>query len=131
MREERIQKQTVQLTYVNTDTIIAYVNAQHMSPALQQVLQQVVGLRSTLNQTKDALMQLEQRNNEITQDQNRIRESMRRVSQNFPLFNRYVTKLDRQETELEQMEGEIETLQTKEHQQKQELDEFLMAIDVK
>ena len=130
VREERVQKQTIQLTNVNSDTIIAYVNAQHMSPALQQALQQVVSLRSTLSRTKDELTQLEQRNNEITKDQIRIRENMRRLSQNAPLFNRYVTKLDRQETELEQMRGAIETLQTKETQQKQELDEFLMGLDL-
>jgi len=130
VREERIQKQTVQLTNVNSDTIIMYVSAQHMSPALQKALQQVVSLRNTLNQTKDELMQLERRNNKITNDQTRIRENMRRLSQNSPLFNRYVTKLDRQETALEQMQGEIETSQTKETQQKRELDEFLMGLDL-
>ncbi|HIB53868.1 MAG TPA: hypothetical protein EYO39_03465 [Nitrospirales bacterium] len=106
------------------------MNAQHMSPALQQALQQVVSLRGRLSQTKDELMQLEQRNNTITKDQTRIRENMRRLSQNAPLFNRYVTKLDRQETELEQMLGEIETLQTKETQQKRALDTFLMELDL-
>ena len=131
VREERIQKQTVQLTNLNSDIIMTYVNAQHMSPALQQALKQVVSLRSTLNQTKDALAQLEQRNNEITQDQNRIRENMRRLSQNSSLFARYVKKLDQQETEIERIHADIALLHEQETKQKQELDAFLLALDIK
>ena len=130
VREERIQKQTVQLTNVNSDTIIAYVNAQHMSPALQQALQQVVSLRHTLSQTKAELMQVEQHNNEIAKDQTRIRENMRRLSQNSSLFARYVKKLDQQETEIERVHENIALLREQEIQQKPALDEFLLALDI-
>lgn len=130
VREERVQKQTLQLTNVNSDTIIAYVNAQHMSPALQQALQQVVSLRSTLHRTKDELMQLEQRENEIAKDQNRIRENMRRLSQNSSLFARYVKKLDQQETKIEHVHEDIALLREQAIQQKQALDAFLLALDI-
>ncbi len=130
VREERIQKRTVQLTNLNSDTIVTYIDSPDLHPSLQQALQQVVHLRHTLNKTKDELKQLEQRKQEITQDQNRIRENMRRLAQNSPLFSRYVTKLDGQETELEQMHGQFERLQTKETEQKQALDEFLLDLDI-
>ena len=46
------------------------------------------------------------------------------------MYARYVEKLDQQETTIEDVQGEIERLKDAERLQKQELNEFLLGLDV-
>ena len=62
--------------------------------------------------------------------QARMRENMGKLAQNSELYNRYVRKLDQQETELDKMRKDIEALKGTEEQQRQELNDYLMGLDV-
>jgi cell division protein FtsB len=64
------------------------------------------------------------------QEQTRIRENMARLAQNSELYSRYVKKLDQQETEIEKLRKEIETLKGGEDEQKRELNDFLLGLDI-
>jgi hypothetical protein len=55
---------------------------------------------------------------------------MGRLAQNSELYRRYVKTLDQQETELEQVRKEIEALTRAERQQKRELNEYLLGLDI-
>ena len=55
---------------------------------------------------------------------------MAKLSQNSELYTRYVKKFDQQETELENLRQEIEIFKTAERKQQQELNEYLLNLDV-
>ena len=55
---------------------------------------------------------------------------MQRLQQNSDLYNRYVKKLDQQETELEKLRKEIEASKNTEDEQRRELQNYVMNLDV-
>jgi hypothetical protein len=55
---------------------------------------------------------------------------MGRLAQNSELYNRYVRKLDQQETEIDKIRKDIETLKGTEEQQRRELNDYLMGLDI-
>jgi predicted nucleic acid-binding Zn-ribbon protein len=83
-----------------------------------------------LEQTVQQRRRLEQQIQEISQEQARMRENMGRLAQNSELYNRYVHKLDQQETEIDKVRKDIETLKGTEEQQRKELNDYLMGLDI-
>ena len=59
-----------------------------------------------------------------------MRENMGKLAQNSELYNRYVRKLDQQETEIDKMRKDIEALKGTEEQQRKELNDYLMGLDI-
>lgn len=55
---------------------------------------------------------------------------MQRLLQNSDLYNRYVEKLDQQEAELEKMREEIEASKNTEDEQRRELQNYMLNLDV-
>jgi hypothetical protein len=55
---------------------------------------------------------------------------MQRLQQNSDLYNRYVKKLDQQETELEKLRKEIEASKNTEDEQRRELQNYVLNLDV-
>ena len=103
---------------------------QEVSPQVKDALQRVVQLRSALDDLRAQRTRLDQRTAEITAEHARIRENMQRLQQNSDLYNRYVKKLDQQETELEKLRKDIESLKSKEDEQRRELQNYVMNLDV-
>lgn len=130
VREEKQIQQTVRLMDSGPDLIAYYLEAEEVSPKVKEALQKVVALRDRLDQTSSQRSRLEQRIQEITQEQARIRENMARLAQNSELYNRYVGKLDQQETEIENLRKEIETLKEAQDQQRRELNDYLLGLDI-
>jgi chromosome segregation ATPase len=97
---------------------------------VKQALQRVSTLRDKLDQTVQQRRRLEQQIQEISQEQARMRENMGRLAQNSELYNRYVRKLDQQETEIDKIRKDIETLKGTEEQQRKELNDYLMGLDI-
>jgi len=130
VREEKQLQQTVQLVDSGSDAIISYLHATQVSANVKEALQRVVALRDRLSQTSARRSGLEQRTKEIAQEQTRIRENMGRLAQTSELYNRYVKKLDHQETEMEKLRKEIDGLKGTEEEQKRELNEYLVSLDL-
>jgi predicted nuclease with TOPRIM domain len=128
--EEKQIQQTVHLLESSSDMIAYYLQAKQVSPAVREALQRVIALRDRLSQTTNRRDGLEQRVREIGQEQNRIRENMARLPQNADLYNRYVKKLDQQETEIDQLRKEAASLKTAEQEQKRELNDYLLSLDL-
>lgn len=112
------------------DQIVYYQQAKEVSSKVKEALQRVVRLRGKLDETRAQRTRLEQRIGEITVEHGRIRENMQRLQQNSDLYNRYVKKLDQQETELEKLRKEIEGLKSTEEDQRRELQNYVMNLDV-
>jgi hypothetical protein len=117
---------------VNTgpDVIAYYLKAKEVGLEVRQALEKAVSLRDTLSKITAEKNRREQRVNEITEEQKRIRENMVRLNQSSELYQRYVKKLDLQETELENLRKEIEGLKDQEAKQQQDLNDYLLGLDV-
>ena len=89
-------------------------------------------LAQTGNQTQAApdVSAMEQRMKEIGQEQARIRDNMGRLAHTSELYNRYVKKLDQQETEMEKLRKEIDSLKGTEEEQRRELNDYLVSLDI-
>ena len=123
-------QETVQLMDSGIDLMAYYVRAKEVSPQVREALQRVVTLRSKLDDARAQRTRLEQRVGEITAEHGRIRENMQRLPQNSDLYSRYVKKLDQQETELEKLRKEIEASKNNEDEQRRELQNYVMNLDV-
>ncbi|THJ09697.1 MAG: hypothetical protein CAF43_011590 [Nitrospira sp. CG24C] len=112
------------------DQIAYYQQAKEVSQKVKEALQRVVQLRGKLDDTRTQRTRLDQRTAEITAEHARIRENMQRLPQNSDLYTRYVKKLDQQETELENLRKEIERLKNAEEEQRRELQNYVMNLDM-
>ena len=130
VREEKQFSEQVQLLSYSTEAIAFYLKSPKVNARIRDALQRSVSLRDHLSQTAAERGRREQRINEISQEQSRIRENMAKLSQNSELYTRYVKKFDQQETELENLRQEIESLQKTERKQQQELNDYLLSLDV-
>jgi hypothetical protein len=130
VREEKQLQQTIQLIDSGSDVIMYYLRAKQVSPKVKEALQRVVTFRERLSHTTSRRGGLEQRMKEISQEQTRIRENMGRLAQTSELYNRYVKKLDQQETEMEKLRKEIDALKGTEEEQKRELHDYLLSLDM-
>ena len=130
VREEKPLQQSVVLSDSGPDVLAYYLRATQVSDKVKQALQRVSTLRDKLDQTVQQRRRFEQQIQEITQEQARMRENMGKLAQNSELYNRYVRKLDQQETEIDKMRKDIETLKGTEEQQRKELNDYLMGLDV-
>jgi hypothetical protein len=130
VREENQSTEQVQLINSGSDVIEFYVKSQKVSSSVKEALQKVVTFRDRVSRTRSDRVRREQRVNEISQEQTRIRANMATLSQTSELYVRFVKKLDQQETELENLRQEIESLKTTEGRQQQELNDYLLNLDV-
>jgi hypothetical protein len=130
VREEKPLQQSVALSDAGPDVLAYYMRATQVSDKVKQALQRVSTLRDKLEQTVQQRRRFEQQIQEIAQEQSRMRENMGRLAQNSELYNRYVRKLDQQETELDKIRKDIETLKGTEEQQRKELNDYLMGLDI-
>ena len=130
VREEKPLQQSIILSDAGPDVLSYYMSATQVSEKVKQALQRVSTLRDKLDQTVQQRRQFEQQIQEISQEQARMRENMGRLAQNSELYNRYVRKLDQQETEIDKIRKNIETLKGTEEQQRKELNDYLMGLDI-
>lgn len=130
VREEKPLQQTVTLTDAGPDVLAYYLRSSQVSDKVKRALQQVSTLRDRLDQTVQQRRRLEQQMHDMTQEQARIRENMGKLAPNAELYNRYVRKLDQQETEMETMRKDTEKLKNTEEQQRKELTDYLMGLDI-
>jgi hypothetical protein len=123
-------QESILLMESGIEQIVHYQRAKEVSPQVKDALQRVAQLRSALDDIRAQRTRLDQRTTEITAEHARIRENMQRLQQNSDLYNRYVKKLDQQETELEKLRKDIESLKSREDEQRRELQNYVMNLDI-
>jgi hypothetical protein len=130
VREEKPLQQSVVLTDSGPDVLAYYLRATQVSDKVKEALQRVSTLRDRLQQTVQQVRQLDQQLRDIAQEQGRMRENMGKLAQNSELYNRYVRKLDQQETEVDKIRKDMEALKKTEEQQRRELNDYLLGLDL-
>ena len=130
VQEQTRVRESMEMANTGADVIAFYIRSREVSAKVKEALQKVMSLRDRLDEITGDKARLEQRVNEIGQEQSRIRENMPQLNQTSDLYQRYVTKLDQQETELERLRQAIESAKEREAKQRQELNDFLLNLDV-
>jgi len=130
VREERTDDQHIALANTGLDGIQFFISAKVVTPKVREALEQVVRLRTVLDETRRQKAELEARIQEIHQDQGRIRENVKTIREGSEMYDRYIKKLEAQETELDQARAKAADLTERETKQRQALDEYLLSVTV-
>jgi hypothetical protein len=130
VQEEQIVSQNFAITNLDDNAIIYYVNAKVVGEGVKKALQEVIKRKQTIAQTVAQRTTLEQQIQGIDQQQNRIRPNMERLDRTSDLYNRYVKMLGEQEDQFAKIRDEIDRLKAQEQKQREELDKYLLSLEI-
>jgi hypothetical protein len=128
--EERDVQETVQLTNSDDQAIRFFINQSVSSDKVKAALQKAIELRGTWAKTQQDLAQVQTQLKDIVDDQARLRANMKELPQTSPIYKKYLDKFEKQEGQIEEMQATIKGLQDTEHKQRQEFENYLIALDV-
>jgi hypothetical protein len=128
--EEQDVTQAVQLTNADDQQIRFFLQQPVLSKAVREALEKAADLHGKLSATQRDLEQVKRQLSQIEADQGRLRENLKATPATAAAYKRYLNKLDAQEAELEKLQAQRDQLQGQEHQARQNLDSFLMALNV-
>jgi hypothetical protein len=130
VREERVASEAVEIRNTGGDAIAFYLRAKEISKAVKEALEKVVRMRTALEQEQRVAEQLRTKLKSIQTEQERLRANLAAVQKDSDLYRRYIGKLETQETEIEQTQKALTESEAKSEQQRRELDEYLLNLDV-
>jgi len=128
--QERQIDRSVLLTNINDNQITFFLSARNVDRRVRQALEGLAERKTALSQTVNQRKGEERRINTIHREQSRIRENMARLEKDSDLYKRYVSLLDEQEDQLEEALERIEDLRIKEQRQREELDRYILSLDI-
>jgi hypothetical protein len=128
--QERQIDRTVLLTNIDDSQITFFLSARNVDRRVKQALEGLAERKTDLARTVNQRQEEERKINTIHREQSRIRENMARLEKDSDLYKRYVSLLDEQEDLLEQALTNIEDLRVKEQRQREELDRYIMSLDL-
>jgi hypothetical protein len=131
VRLEKLWDEQVILTSLGGEQIDIYLRMKVSSDSVKKALAEVVKLRAVLDDTRRQIALVNQEINSISTEQSRIRENMKVLSQTSDVYRRYEKKFGEQETRVERLNGDLANLQQQEQKQLQDLEKFLMSLEVK
>jgi len=128
--QERQIDRTVMLSNINDSQITYFLSARNVDRRVKQALEGLAERKSALARAVSQRQEEERKVNTIHREQSRIRENMARLEKTSDLYKRYVGLLDQQEDLLEEALTNIEDLRAKEQQQREELDRYIVSLDL-
>jgi hypothetical protein len=128
--QERQIDRTVLLSNINDNQITYFLSARNVDRRIKQALEGLAERKTALSKTIRQRQEEERKVNTIHREQSRIRENMSRLEKTSDLYKRYVSLLDEQEDLLEQALTNIEDLRATEQSQREELDRYILSLDL-
>jgi hypothetical protein len=116
------------LSNLNDDEIRFFLSQATASEKVKNGLKQALELRLARNKTTQDIKELDRQLKVLTEDQARLRANLREVPADSDIGKRYLKKLNDQETTIEKYQADLKTLQTTEHNQSKEFDQFLASF---
>ncbi len=123
--EERLLNETVQFANLNDEQIRFFLSQTVISAKVKDGLKQALQLRWAVSKTHQEIAELERQLKILSDDQVRLRANLREVPANSEIGQRYLKKLNDQETVIEKYQADVKRLQTTEHKQTKEFEQFL------
>jgi len=123
--EEREDVNSYAFTNSNDEQIRFFQSQPTASKQLLDGLKQAMSLRWAVAKTTREIGELQRQLNTITEDQKRLRANLKEMPSTAKAYKRYLEKLDTQETQIEKYQADIKKLQTTQHNQQKDFDDFL------
>jgi hypothetical protein len=123
--EERDDQSSVAISNSGDEQIRWFISQKVASKKVQDGLKQAMALRWAVAKTTSEINELQRQLNTITQDQVRLRANLKEMPSTAKAYKRYLEKFDQQETQIEKYQADIKKLQTTQHNQQKEFDDFL------
>jgi hypothetical protein len=130
VEEEQIVHQQFAITNLDDNTIFYYINAKAVSGDVKKALQEVIKRKQAIAQNVQQRTNREQQIQIVEQEQNRIRQNMAQLDRTSDLYNRYVKEFGTQEDQVKKLRGEIQNLKEQEQQLRQDLDKYLLSLEI-
>jgi hypothetical protein len=130
VNEELVSSQGIAILPMDVGQVEVYLRAGEIPKPVKDALQSVAKLKHAVFDTERQMQERQEKANEITQEQTRIRENMKTVAQNSEYYQRLLKKLDEQESQIEKLQAELKELQKKRDQQRKELEDSLVNLNV-
>jgi hypothetical protein len=126
--EERDIAQSYQLSNIGDQQIKLFLQNPVTSARVKAGLKQAMSLRWAQAKTQREIAEQQRQLNTITQDQGRLRANLKEMPSTAKAYKRYLDKFDQQETQIEKYQADIKKLQSTEHEQQKELEDFLAGF---
>jgi hypothetical protein len=130
VEEQRVVGQQVAVNNLDDNAIAFFLNAKVVSDKIKAALQEVVKRKQAIGELAQKKQNLEQQLKVIDQEQTRIRQNMAQLDKNTDLYKRYVAKFSTQEDQVEALRGQIQEVQSQETKARQDLDSYLLGLDL-
>ena len=127
--ERRINR-SVLLTNLNDEQITYFISARSVDRRVRRALEGLAERKSSLARTVNQRKSEERKIDTIHREQSRIRENMSRLEKTSDLYKRYVSLLDEQEDLLEDALSKIDALLATEKRQREELNQYILSLDL-
>src|SRR5205823_14650734 len=119
------------LTNTDDNQIRFFVSQPVASAKLKQALGEVVEMKVALQKIQREIQEQQRQLNVITQDQARLRANLKEMPPTAAAYKRYLEKFDQQETEIEDLQKQQKSLQATELKNRQEMEKYLLNLNVK
>ena len=130
VKEEAVRSTSVTMVSADVNYLMAYTRTGEIPPTVMSALNKVISLKQAITDTDRQIADRTRQTTEITTEQSRLRENMKTVAQNSNYYKRLLQKLNDQESQLEKLAAERVQLQVKRDAQRNELEQFLSALNV-
>lgn len=127
---ERVGDQTVALVNLDVERIKFYLRMRTLTPEIRQALERLVELRARLDDLRTQREDLERQVQTAVEEQARIRENLRTLPQNTDSYKRQLEKFDELETRIGTLREQIEQAREDEQRQRNELNEYLLNLNI-
>jgi hypothetical protein len=130
VEEEQMVHQQFAINNLDDNSIFYYINAKAVGADVKKALQEVVKRKQAIAQNVQQRTNREQQIQIVEQEQNRIRQNMAQLDRTSDLYNRYVKEFGVQEDQVKKLRTEIQNLKEKEQELRQDLDKYLLSLEI-
>jgi hypothetical protein len=130
VEEERTISTQIAMINLDSNAIVIYLNSSEVSDAVKEALREVIKRKQALAEIAAKRAEYERQLNVIREQQNRIRENLKVLPQDSELARTYIKKFSEQEEQNDKLQGQIDESVQAETKARQELDEYLLKLDI-
>ncbi len=127
---EHVAQEYVALGDLDFDRIRIFQKSGSVSPKVKEALEQVVKLRTELDQADRQRQQAEQSLQETIAEQARIRDNLKTLKEGSDAYTRQMKKFDELETGIETRTAQVAELRQTVEQKRRELEAYLLGLNV-
>ncbi|MCC6357668.1 MAG: hypothetical protein IT450_02905 [Phycisphaerales bacterium] len=127
---EQTTELAVGLSGIGLDGIQFFIRAKAISPAVKAALENIVKLRTALDEATRAREAAEKDKAEAVAEQARIRENLKTLAQGSDQHKRQSQKFDELETRIEQATDRVKTLRESEDAKRRELEQYMLGLEI-